>query len=162
MATVYFDASALVKLVVPEDGSDLAEALWDGSDLSVTNRLAAVEVRAAVGSASRNGRLDPSEHDRALHGWAYVAETVVLIDPEPSLIAAACEVAERYALRALDAVHLASALLLADATVVVASWDRRLRAAALDAGLGLAPAALALIEAREVSAAASPWTPRRS
>ena len=44
--------------------------------------------------------------------------------------------------RALDAIHLASALLLAEAPVVVASWDRRLRAAALDAGLGLAPATL--------------------
>jgi predicted nucleic acid-binding protein len=142
VATVYFDASALVKLVVPEDGSDLAEALWNGSDLSVANRLAAVEVRAAVGAASREGRLDDSERELALYGWARVAESISLVDPEPSVIGAACEVAERYALRALDAVHLASALLLAETPVVVASWDRRLRAAALDAGLGLAPAAL--------------------
>jgi hypothetical protein len=142
VAAVYFDASALVKLVVPEDGSDLAEALWDGSDLSVANRLAAVEVRAAVGAASREGRLDQAQYKRALDGWARVAQTVWLVDPEPPLIAAACEVAERYALRALDAVHLASALLLAETPVVVASWDRRLRAAVLDAGLGLAPASL--------------------
>ncbi len=142
MATIYFDASALVKLVVPEDGSDLAEALWNGSDLSVANRVAAVEVRAAVGAASRQGRLDPGEYERALNGWARVAETISLVDPEPSLIATACEVAERYALRALDAIHLASALLLAETPVVVASWDRRLRAAALEAGLGLAPATL--------------------
>ena len=30
MTLVYFDSSALVKLVVDEDGSDLAAELWDG------------------------------------------------------------------------------------------------------------------------------------
>lgn len=141
MPVVYFDASALVKLIVPEDGSDLAEALWDGSDLSVTNRLSAVEVRAAVAAAGRNGRIDATAREIA-DRWAALAETLALIDPRPSLIAEACRVAERYALRALDAIHLAGALRFAEAPLVVASWDRRLRAAAIESGLGLAPAAL--------------------
>ena len=141
MPTVYFDASALVKLIVFEDGSDLAEALWDGSDQSVTNRLSAVEVRAAVAAARRNQRVEATERE-ITDRWARLAEMLALIDPKPSLIADACRVAERHALRALDAIHLASALRLADAAVVVASWDRRLRAAALESGLGLAPAEL--------------------
>lgn len=138
---VYFDASALVKLIVSEDGSDLAEALWDGSDLSATNRLSAVEVRAAVAAARRQGRVEAAAPAIA-ERWAGLAETLTLIDPDPLLIADACRVAERYALRALDAIHLASALLLAEVPLVVASWDRRLRAAALESGLGLAPATL--------------------
>ena len=32
MALVYFDGSALVKLVVDEPGTDLAVELWDGCD----------------------------------------------------------------------------------------------------------------------------------
>lgn len=141
MPAVYFDASALVKLIVPEDGTDLVEALWGGSDTSVTSRLSAVEVRAAVAAARRDGRVEATRREIA-DRWADLAEMLALIDPRPSLIADACTVAERYALRALDAIHLAGALRLAEAPVVVVSWDRRLRAAVLESGLGLAPAAL--------------------
>ncbi len=48
MAIVYFDSSAFVKLVVDEDGSDLAALLWDGCDAAVASRLAYPEVRAAL------------------------------------------------------------------------------------------------------------------
>jgi len=41
MPIVYFDSSAFVKLVVEEDGSDLAATLWDGCDAAVSNRLTA-------------------------------------------------------------------------------------------------------------------------
>jgi glutamate formiminotransferase len=46
--------------------------------------------------------------------------------------------AERHALRAYDAVHLASALALADPDVVVATWDQNLRAAAAAEGFTVA------------------------
>lgn len=48
MAIVYFDSSAFLKLVVEEDGSELAAALWDGCDAAVSSRLAYPEVRAAL------------------------------------------------------------------------------------------------------------------
>lgn len=35
MAIVYLDSSAFVKLLVQEDGSDIAAALWDGCDAAV-------------------------------------------------------------------------------------------------------------------------------
>ena len=40
MAIVYFDSSDFVKLVVEEEGSDLAAALGDGCDAAVSSRLA--------------------------------------------------------------------------------------------------------------------------
>ena len=46
------------------------------------------------------------------------------------------------ALRGADAVHLASALALADPDLVIAVWDRRLHAGAATAGLHVAPAEL--------------------
>ncbi len=45
MPIVHFDSSALVKLLVEEDGSDLAATLWDGCDAAVSRRLAYPEVR---------------------------------------------------------------------------------------------------------------------
>jgi hypothetical protein len=40
MTLVYFDSSALVKLVVEEEGSELAAELWDGCDAALASRLA--------------------------------------------------------------------------------------------------------------------------
>ena len=51
---------------------------------------------------------------------------------------AAAAVAEGFALRALDAIHLASALAGDDRDTVMVTWDRELAAAARRAGLGLA------------------------
>ena len=40
MTIACFDSSALVKLVIEEDGSDDAARLWDGADAVVTSELA--------------------------------------------------------------------------------------------------------------------------
>ena len=69
MTIVYFDSSAFVKLVVEEDGTDLAAALWDGCDAAVSSRLAYPEVRAALATAARAGRLDPTQQLRAETLW---------------------------------------------------------------------------------------------
>ncbi|MBS1884016.1 MAG: PIN domain-containing protein [Actinobacteria bacterium] len=61
---------------------------------------------------------------------------VVEIDAEPAERAAGLTVT--HALRSLDALHLAAALLL-PAPVTVATWDVRLRRAARAAGLATLP-----------------------
>ncbi|CAN5281916.1 hypothetical protein BH20ACT5_BH20ACT5_10470 [soil metagenome] len=61
MSIVYFDSSAFVKLLVQEDGSDLAATLWDGCDAAVSSRLAYPEVAAALAVAGRAGRLEAED-----------------------------------------------------------------------------------------------------
>ena len=69
MALVYFDSSALVKLVVEEDGSDVAAELWDGCDAALASRLAYPEVRAALAAACRNHDLSEHDLDTAEQAW---------------------------------------------------------------------------------------------
>ena len=69
MTIVYFDSSAFVKLVVEEEGSEVAATLWDGCDAAVSSRLAYPEVRAALAVAGRAHRLDPAEQSRAEVLW---------------------------------------------------------------------------------------------
>src|SRR5262245_52632020 len=57
VAVVYFDSSAFVKLVMEEVGTDVAVALWDGTDAAVSSRIAYPEVCAALAFAERAGRL---------------------------------------------------------------------------------------------------------
>jgi uncharacterized protein len=139
---VYFDSSALVKLLVEEAGSELAAELWDGSDAAVASRLAYPEVRAALAAAARNHDLARHDLDAAEQAWdGYWAAT------RPVELTAAVEqhagqLARSHALRGADAVHLASALAISDPDLVVAVWDRRLHTGAQAAGLRVAPAQL--------------------
>lgn len=142
MAIVYFDSSALVKLVVDEAGSDLVAALWNGCDAAVSSRLAYPEVCAALAAASRNHDLTPSEVVTATHEWGIFWSSMRPIELSPEIAQQAGQVAGRHHLRGADSVHLASALALAPADVTIAVWDRRLHAGALATGLAVAPATI--------------------
>ena len=78
MTLVYFDSSALVKLVVDEDGSDLAAELWDGCDAALASRLAYPEVRAALAAACRNHDLSEADLDVGIYGAAITPNIAVI------------------------------------------------------------------------------------
>jgi predicted nucleic acid-binding protein len=140
MAIVYFDSSALVKLLVEEEGTDLATRLWDGCDVAVASRLAYPEVRAALAAAARNHDLDSDELATAEQDWTEYWAAIRPVELTPAVEQHAGQLAGKYALRGADAVHLASALALGDPELITAVWDRRLRAGARAAGVALAPA----------------------
>jgi len=137
---VYFDSSAFVKLVVDEDGSELAAALWDGADAAVSSRLAYPEVRAALSAAGRAGRVNQPELKRAESAWERFWAGTRRVELTETITRDAGDLAGRHALGAADAVHLASLLALGAPDTIFAVWDRRLRAGAEAAGLRLAPA----------------------
>jgi uncharacterized protein len=133
----YFDTSALVKLYLTEDGSEQAMALFAAAEVAIVNALAFVEVRAALAAAVRAGRLEAAALAAAKADLHILAETFVVVDPGGVLDAAA-DAAERHALRAYDAVHLATALAVAADDLVFVCWDADLAAAASRAGLATA------------------------
>jgi predicted nucleic acid-binding protein len=139
---VYFAASAFVKLLVEERGTDLAVALWDGCDAAVSSRLAYPEVRAALAGAYRDHDLDRNGLVQAEESWEAFWGATRPVELTPAVARHAGDLATAHSLGGADAVHLASALAMADTSLIVAAWDRRLQAGALAAGLGVAPVAL--------------------
>ncbi|SHN88861.1 hypothetical protein SAMN05660350_04851 [Geodermatophilus obscurus] len=139
MAVLCFDSSASVKLVVEEDGSDLAAALWDGCDAAASSRLAYPEVCAALAAAGRAHRLDPADQHRAEAVWEDYWAATRAVELTGFVTAHAGDLAGRHALRGADAVHLASLLAVGTTDTLFAVWDQRLRAGALAAGVQLAP-----------------------
>ncbi len=131
MAVACFDSSAFVKLLVEEAGSDIAARLWDEADIVVASRLAFPEVRAA--------RLDAASERRARRDWDEFWSATRVIEVTADVAADAATLAGRHVLGGADAVHLASAMTLVEAVPVVVAWDVRLRTAAVDAGLVVAP-----------------------
>jgi len=139
---VYFDASAFVKLLVEEPGTELAVTLWDGCDAAVSSRLAYPEVRAALAAAHRNHDLDRDGLAQAEQSWDEFWGATRPVELTPAVGYLAGELAKTHALRGADAVHLASALAMSDRKLIVAVWDRRLHDGALAARLGVAPVTL--------------------
>jgi predicted nucleic acid-binding protein len=128
----------LIKLIVVEDGSDLASELWDGAYPAASSILSYPEGRAALAAARRQSRLGEDEHAQALAAFEELQTDLITVGVDSDLARRAGEHAEDLGLRGYDAVHLATALELGDEEVVVVTWDRDLAHATERVGLGLA------------------------
>jgi len=135
---IYLDSSALAKLYLPELESDSLDAFLRGRRDLLISELAITEVLSAVARKRREGALNASQ--------AYEIRDAVLADADSGsfgrldlspLIHRQAERlllhVESVALRTLDALHVALAL-HGSATYIV-TYDTRMRAAALHAGL---------------------------
>ncbi len=138
--TTYFDASALTKLFLAEPGWHRARGLWESSTVLVTSWIALPEVRSALERARRERRIGDRRLAKAVSELEEVWSDVVALLVDGSVATRASSLAGRYALRGQDAIHLASALRLGDDELLLATWDGRLRQAALDEGLAVTPA----------------------
>ena len=139
MALVYFDASALVKLLVDEEGSDLAAALWDGCDSALSSRLSYPEVRSALAAAARDHRIGSHFSRKVQRDWERFWSAIQPVELTAAVERHAGELASIYSLRGADAIHLASALAIEQPDLIVGVWDHRLREGVLSAGLRVAP-----------------------
>jgi uncharacterized protein len=111
---LYLDTSALVKLYVSESSSDKMRQWVDNAELSTTSRIAYVEARAAFARKRRERALTPRDYQTIVGDFADDWETFFIVDVSDALTKRAAQLAENFALRAYDAVHLASALVVAE------------------------------------------------
>ena len=121
--TAYVDASALVKLVVHEDESDALIAHLSQPLTAVTSAVCVSEVTRAL----RRAPIPREDIESALNGF-YLVEV-----SRPILERAGWVASER--VRALDAIHLATALSLGIPDLQFVSYDDRLADAARAQGL---------------------------
>lgn len=138
----YFDTSALAKLVLAERGSDEALACWRSVADAYATTLGYLELRSALDGARRGGRPAHAEPgtDELLAGeiWEEIAE----VELDARVMAAAVRIIVTHGIKALDAIHLASALEVAGGEpLAMVSFDRRLRQAAAAEGLIVLPEA---------------------
>jgi uncharacterized protein len=126
-----------VKRYVREAGSDRVRD-WLASGTAATSRLSEVEVPSALIRRWREGSFGVAARDRALATFVEDLEALAIVEIAPPVTARARRLLERHALRAADALHLASCLLLRDTTggpVAFAAFDDRLSQAARAEGL---------------------------
>jgi uncharacterized protein len=127
----YIDTSAFVKLLAPERGSEaIATAIDQEWPNLVSSEILAVE---AFRAALRRGGQVPAQVPRLLR-------RVVLLPLSKATRESAYRIGPPE-LRALDAIHLATALSQDARASAILTYDQRLAQASIDAGLQvLAPA----------------------
>lgn len=126
---IYLDTSALVKLVFQEAESEALEQWLEerGELPKLSSELATIELVRTC------RRYD----DDAVSGARQVLAGLDLLPLSGDVVEAAA-LTPPVELRSLDAIHLASALSVADAVTSFVVYDTRLRAAAREAGLTIA------------------------
>ena len=97
------------------------------------------ETRAAVARARRMGRLQQRDLLRARRRVETLWAAVDRVPVTEELARRAGDLAEAHALRAYDALHLASAVAVADDETVLVAADGELLASAQAVGLATAP-----------------------
>lgn len=133
----YFDASALVKRYVREMGSVKVRRLLS-SDVSATSRLSAVEIASALMRRSREGAFAEAECHRALAALSTDMSAWLVVELTPEIVTRAQALLQRHALRAGDAIQLASCLFLQEQVgeaMTFVAFDERLAAAARREGV---------------------------
>ncbi len=120
---VYLDSSAIVKLIVDEAESEVLRSTAERWERRATSALSRVEVARALrrlGVQAARGR-------QALLTISLLAITDDILDAASGL--------DPFALRSLDAIHLASAVSFGDDLSLFVSYDGRLLGAAAAAGM---------------------------
>jgi predicted nucleic acid-binding protein len=130
VAIFYVDASALVKLLREEPETGALRAYLEGADL-ISSELILTEIPRAVRRAAAHDYAVPL--DLLLDRAGDLVDAVALRPLDRALLAGAGAIAEP-ALRALDAIHVVSAVELAPIEAFV-TYDERQAAAARLAGL---------------------------
>ena len=123
---IYLDTSAAYKLLSREPGAAAVEALFvDGVGL-LSSRLLEVELHATV-----------ERHGGSHEDVEAIVRRVDLDAVDDDVVDHA--LALRSGLRAMDALHLSTALLYGGTVAEIATYDKELAAAAQRFGLTLAP-----------------------
>jgi hypothetical protein len=135
----YFDASALFKLHVDEPGSEVVRELWGSGVALATSRVSHAELACSIAAAVRAGRHTRGTVDPDIVDGSFLRKRTYLVEADPGVIDTAAVVGVRHGLRGLDAIHVASALELAEFGPTLVSWDERQRAAARAEGLPVYP-----------------------
>lgn len=109
----YFDTSALVKQYLQEAGSKIVLELLRTGEKVYTASLTYAETHAAFGRRTREGRLNRDTSRRLALRFDKDWESYDVVILSETVLRLARQLLYRHPLRSADAIHLASALLLA-------------------------------------------------
>lgn len=107
---LYLDTSSLVKLYLLEDATQQTRAIIAGAESVTTSWLTYTEARATFARKYRENHISAPEYQVLLLAFEEQWSSYATIEVTTSILRQAADMAAKHRLRALDAIHLASAL----------------------------------------------------
>ena len=134
---IYLDTSALVKLYIEEDGSDVVNNLKNKADILSTSGIAYAETLSAFVRCQDEKVLSKNNYDKCITSLKSDWEMYVVIEVSEKVVQIAGELIENHRIRSFDSIHLACAIVLrkeVDQSIDFMCWDNRLSKAAKKEG----------------------------
>ena len=131
---IYFDTSALIKIFVQEKGSETAQLLTQSPFPPATAAIAYAEMYSGFNRRKREGYISTKQYTSLSKQFEEHWATFTRIELIGDVLVLAKTLLERHPLRAMDAIHLASAISLhkgIQENLQFAAADNRLLDAAL-------------------------------
>lgn len=129
----YYDSSAIAKLVLAENESGaLRDFLGSDPKANITSVIARTEVALAIARQRGNVERSIAEAADAMQIQGF---TFHLVDVDPEAARAAATIGSAHGLRALDALHIATAMQFARRLTEVITYDERMASACRSLGL---------------------------
>ena len=113
---IFLDSSALVKRYIKEIGTDHVNAIFSSSPLMAASKLAYPEILSAFMRKRRADELSRSLLHSVMNKFENDWTSFFVIELSDEVLRPAKRIIEKYALKAADAVHLASASWLKSST----------------------------------------------
>jgi hypothetical protein len=133
----YWDASAIVPLLVEEPATSAIQAAYGEDSTIITAWTTAIECGSAVARAEREGALTLDQTTVAFARLDDLVSTWLEVEPGTDLRAVARRLLRSHPLRAADAIQLASATVATGhrtTSLAVVTLDTRLGAVAMKEG----------------------------
>jgi predicted nucleic acid-binding protein len=113
---IYLDSSALVKRYIRENGTEALQSIMSGAAELITSKLTYAEIWSAFMRKFREGGLEKNSLDEAADRFDKDWDHFFVVDFHDELLGTIKKLITRHALKAADAVHLSSALWIANET----------------------------------------------
>ena len=142
MSVVYAESSAILSWLLGESSQDAIVAELSGATIIGTSTLTVIECSRALARARNSGRIQASDELMALRMLDQAAASWHVHDISDRVAQVARGAFPREPVRTLDALHLATAAVFAEAvgSLRMLSLDERVRTNAAALGMELAPA----------------------
>lgn len=130
---LYLDTSALVKIYIAEAFTQEVLTQVKSADIVASHRIAFIEAQAAFARLKRENKLTEAELATTKQVFVQDWANYLQVENTQALMEHAVDLAEAFALRAYDSMHLAAAMMLSKQSkqeVMFACFDQHLNKAA--------------------------------
>jgi len=132
VSLAYFDTSALVKIYIHEAGSSRVRGLLTSYEF-LSSAITPIELHSAVQRRRRQGEITQPNYNSIVSRFAKDRSYWQLVEVVPQILSKAEELVKTANVRTLDAIHIASAIIIQDSFTTplpfISADERQLAAA---------------------------------